>query len=132
MIAARLVKANSLRLLDPGLQSDRPVIETRSKLFQCVENASCNASASSIRGDIHSLHFRGGFVNSTERTTTDWLPAKPGRHEGGAWRECLVGGKRTRRSTVTYAKLRAEVINKTCRNFSVRIVDGDCQGGRIR
>jgi len=91
MIAARLVKANSLWLLDPGPQSNRPIVETRSKLLQRMDNASRNASSSSTGGDIHSFHFRCGFVNSTERTTTDWLPAKPSYHESGPRRQCLVG-----------------------------------------
>jgi len=129
MIAARFVKANSLRLLEPGLQSNRPVVETRGKLLQRVENASCNASASSMGGDIHSLDFHCGFVNSTEPTTTDWLPAKPGHYEGGPRCECLVGRKRTRRIAVAYAQLRAEVMNKTCRNFSVGVFGGDGEGG---
>src|SRR5260370_10068379 len=91
-IAARLVKGNSLWLLDPGPQSNRSIVETRSKLLQRVENASRNASASSTGGDIHPFHFPCGFVNSTERTTTDWLPSKPGYHQSGPRGQSLIGG----------------------------------------
>lgn len=129
MIAARLVKANRLWLLDPSPQSNRPIVEIRSKLLQRVENASCDTSASSIRGDIHAFDFRCRFVNSTQRTTTNCPPVKPRHHKSSPRYQRLIGGKRTSQSTVACTYFRAKGVNKTCRNLAVCLLSGDYKIG---